>query len=517
MPTRGSETRHQFRPSTVRAGYGVRRAAPAVRPSVRITIAIACLGTAAVTAVAADSITLTQAIERALARTSRGAIIRGDVEVANDLYEAERINFYVPSISINGSLPAYNVDESYRFFGGSSRKRLYKTRGLDLVSFIRLEQSLITGGTLDVRANLTANDNRYPDTDPSAAPGAFLDETTRQGYFSFNLEQPLLRRSAKRQDLADRRDDLALARLRLGREEMLLSHEVTEAFLGLMQARLKEEETSDRLEEARLLAAVDSVKWQDGVISEESWLSSSSKRLEAELTLREGGSARAEIERRLALLLEEEPLEAVNLVEPEPPDQIPAAEIERLRENREASREVLQAEAAYAKARRSAEFAASEHGLAGDLKASYAAGRGRVKLDGSPADEINTNGWEVALNVSYPVWDGGAASAQVRAARFEADRARLELERARQAARVECDRLLDQIEVGRRRREILLKQVDLATDRLEIAIEREKDGRITRAALLGARAEVRMARGAYLEALKTYLVNRTELFSRFGS
>ena len=352
MPTRGSETRHQFRPSTVRAGYGVRRAAPAVRPSVRITIAIACLGTAAVTAVAADSITLTQAIERALARTSRGAIIRGDVEVANDLYEAERINFYVPSISINGSLPAYNVDESYRFFGGSSRKRLYKTRGLDLVSFIRLEQSLITGGTLDVRANLTANDNRYPDTDPSAAPGAFLDETTRQGYFSFNLEQPLLRRSAKRQDLADRRDDLALARLRLGREEMLLSHEVTEAFLGLMQARLKEEETSDRLEEARLLAAVDSVKWQDGVISEESWLSSSSKRLEAELTLREGGSARAEIERRLALLLEEEPLEAVNLVEPEPPDQIPAAEIERLRENREASREVLQAEAAYAKARR---------------------------------------------------------------------------------------------------------------------------------------------------------------------
>ena len=134
-----------------------------------------------------------------------------------------------------------------------------------------------------------------------------------------------------------------------------------------------------------------------------------------------------------------------------------------------------------------------------------------MKLDGSPADEINTNGWEVALNVSYPVWDGGAASAQVRAARFEADRARLELERARQAARVECDRLLDQIEVGRRRLEILLKQVDLATDRLEIAIEREKDGRITRAALLGARAEVRMARGAYLEALKT------ELFSRFGS
>lgn len=468
-------------------------------------------------ATAASPLSLEEAVARAWRQTSRGSIIRGNVEVADGLYQAERINFYVPSISINGSLPAYNVDESYRFFGGSSRKRLYKTRGLDLVSFIRMEQSLVTGGTLDIRANLTANDSRYPDTDPSAAPGAFLDETTRQGFFSFNLEQPILRRSVQRRDLADRRDELSLARLQQDREQMTLAREVTEAYVGLLQARLGESEAADRLEQARWAASVDSMKWQDGVISHESWLSSASARLDAELVLREAASGRAETERRLALLLELDSLAGVELAEPALPAPLGPEDAARFSSRRELSREVREAEAAREKAERAADFAASEHGLAGDLRASYSAGRGRVRLEGSPSDEINTNGWEVALNVSYPVWDGGAASAQVRAARYGSDRARLELERARQTARVDCDRLLDQVEVGRRRLEILNKQVELAADRLEIAIEREADGRITRAALLGARAEVQKARAAYLEELKIHLVQRAELESRFGS
>ncbi|MDM7915871.1 MAG: TolC family protein, partial [Candidatus Eisenbacteria bacterium] len=236
---------------------------------------------------AAEPVSLEAAIDRAPKHTARGQIIRGDVEVAQGLYQAQRVNFFLPSISIRGSLPSYEVDESYRFFGGSPRKRLYKTRGLGLTSFIQLEQNLLTGGKLDVKANLTANDDRYPDTDPSAVPGSFLLERSRRSYFDFSIQQPILKPSTPRHELANERDDLELARLNRREEEALLQREVTEAYLGLLQAQVAETTAVDRLESARLLADVDSSKWQDGVVAQEAWLATASKRLDAELSLRE--------------------------------------------------------------------------------------------------------------------------------------------------------------------------------------------------------------------------------------
>ncbi|MEE8148990.1 MAG: hypothetical protein V3T75_00940, partial [candidate division Zixibacteria bacterium] len=65
--------------------------------------------------ISSRQISLEQAIEIAVIKTPRGYIIRGSSEVADQNYKARKINFYVPEISINGSLPAYSVDESYRF------------------------------------------------------------------------------------------------------------------------------------------------------------------------------------------------------------------------------------------------------------------------------------------------------------------------------------------------------------------------------------------------------------------
>jgi hypothetical protein len=158
-------------------------------------------------------LTLDEAIRLAVRESARGRIIRGDVEVKQGLYQASRSNFYFPSVSVNGQVPAYSVDQSYKFFGGSTRKRLYKTQGLTLNSFVELDQSLVTGGTLNLRANLANNRDRYPDTDPAASANSFLDEVGRRGYFDFGLSQPILRPSQPRYDLANRKDDLEQARL----------------------------------------------------------------------------------------------------------------------------------------------------------------------------------------------------------------------------------------------------------------------------------------------------------------
>lgn len=463
-----------------------------------------------------EPLTLEEAIRLAVRESARGRIIRGDVEVKQGLYQASRSNFYFPSVSVNGQVPAYAVDQSYKFFGGSTRKRLYKTRGLELNSFVQLQQSLVTGGTLDLRANLANNQDRYPDTDPSASPNSFLDEVGRRGYFDFALSQPILRPSQPRHDLANRKDDFEQAGLTRVAEEAKLAREVTEAFVGVILADLKEETARDRLEAAGLRAGIDSTKWIDGVLSEEEWLTSASKRLDAELSLREAAAAAAEKRRSLALLLDLEDEHGIELAPPALPPPLPAERVAALREGWSSSHAVRQAELEHAKATRAADFAAAGHGFTGDLKASYSIGRGRVKLADFPTDNINTNGWGVSLNFSYPVWDGGASGAVVRSAHFEAERARLQLARAKQDARAEIGRLLDLIEVSGRRLEILSKQEELATRKVRIAEERFADERINRVTMLEADVVRLEARVRSLEELMTYLVNRIDLESRFG-
>ena len=92
------------------------------------------------------------------------------------------------------------------------------------------------------------------------------------------------------------------------------------------------------------------------------------------------------------------------------------------------------------------------------------------------------------------MWDGGASGAAVRSAHFEAERARLQLAQARQDARAEIDRLLDQLEVSGRRLEILSKQEELAAQKVRVAEERFADERINKVAML--EAEVARARSA---------------------
>lgn len=464
---------------------------------------------------AREPLTLEEAIRLAVRESARGRIIRGDVEVKQGLYQASHSNFYFPSVSVNGQVPAYAVDQSYKFFGGSTRKRLYKTQGLALNSFVQLEQSLLTGGTLNLRANLANNQDRYPDTDPTASPNSFLDEVGRRGYFDFALSQPILRPSQPRHELANRKDDLEQARLTRVSEEAKLAREVTEAFVGVLLADLKAETARDRLEAAGLRAGIDSTKWTDGVLSEEEWLTSASRRLDGELSVREAAAAAAEQRRSLALLLDLDDEHGMELARPEPPPALAAERVAALREKWSSCRAVRQAELEHAKATRAADFAAAGHGFTGDLKASYSIGRGRVKLTDYPADNINTNGWGISLNFSYPVWDGGASGAAVRSAHFEAERARLQLARARQDARAETGRLLDLLEVSGRRLEILSKQEELAARKVQIAEERFAEERINKVTMLETDVTRLEARVRTLDELMTYLVNRIDLESRF--
>jgi len=462
----------------------------------------------------AEVLTLDDAIDIAINRTARGGMIRGNLEVAEQNYFARKINFYVPEISINGSVPAYNVDESYRFFGGATEKQLYKTRDLGFNSFVELNQSLITGGDVRITANLLSRDDRYPNTRPDAELGNFINENTRQGYFTFRYEQPILKPSDSKNNLYNTRDDLEIARMVRLEEETALRKEITEAYIGVLQLSIKSEITNDKFESAGLTAGIDSMKLIDGVISEEDWLLSSSNRLDAELESFEIENQVEEQRRELAILLDRDPTAELQLTQPTVSENMDKHIRQRMLDSWESSVPVIKADMEYSKAERQANYAASGHGLNGDLIAEYSTGQGRVETDGI-SDNIDTRGWGVSLNFSFPVWDGGASGAAVKSARLGAEQTKLESDRARKRTRAEIINLVNQLDVGYRRLEIVRQQIDLAENKLNIADSRFNDGQISKVTYLESKVFYLETRDRYLEELKSYVLNKIELEGKF--
>jgi len=464
----------------------------------------------------AVELTLDDALDIALNRTPRGGIIKGNMEVAEQQYNAKKINFYLPAISINGSLPAYAEDESYRFFGGATEKSLYKTRDLGFQSFIKLEQSLLTGGDLEITANLTKNDERYPLT---SVQGGVIDEKNQQGYFNFNYKQPLLKPSQSKYDLNNLKDDREIARYTKIEAEGTLKTEVAEAFMGILKSRLNLEITTNKTEKARLQVEKDSAKFSDGVLSEEDFLESRSVLLDAELEKFEAEMSASEKNRELAQLLDIDPSKTIDPLEPVISEHYEENQCQALINNWENSVSIKSAEHQYYKSKREADYSAGSHGLTGDLTANYSFGRGTIKREVDseqlPDDDINTNSWGVSLNFTFPIWDGGSSGASIKAARFQADQARLEYESKEKSAKAEIINLVNSLNVSYRRLGIIEKQIELADNRLNIADSRFKDGQISSLEFLENKIFYLETKDKYLEELKNYFTNRLKLESKF--
>ncbi len=469
-------------------------------------------------------ITLEQAVEMAVSNTPRGSIIRGRLEVAEQNYKAKRINFYVPEISINGSLPSYAVDESFRFFGGSSQKELYKTKELSFRSFVELNQSLITGGDLRITANLTDNNDQYPDTrrldfsNDTIPAGTFVTEKSRRGFFDFRLTQPLFRPSSAKHDLDVRKANKEIAGYTRIQEQAGLVKEVTTAYLDLLEAELNSSIYADKLESAKIKAAIDSSKFIDGVVSEEELLTSTSALLDAELEQFEFQTEWRDQQRELAMLLDMDVQKDLELTEPSIAEHLTESEKEQMAANWENSTDIRKAKVELRKAEKIASFSASAFGIQGDLTAGYSLGRGKIETeytDSQIDDDINTTGWTIGLNVRLPVFDGGAGSAAVKAAWFEADQSRLEYQRTEKQARARIVNLINQLDISFRRLEIISKQIGLADNRLKIADQRHKDGQISKLTYLVNRIFYLETKDRYLQEMKSYLLNKIDIRSKF--
>lgn len=459
-------------------------------------------------------LTLKEAIKIAVEKSIRGSIIAGNLEVAEQQYFAKRINFLLPRVSINSSLPSYRENESYRFFGGASQKSLFKNTDFDFSSNIKFEQSLITGGDLTVRANLLRNDATYPNT---AVSGTEINELTRQGFFDFNFVQPLLKPSSAKYELKNQKDDLRLAELTNREEVAGLKNEVVEAYLGLLEMELGQKIASDNFESATLRAGIDSIKFSEGVLSEENWLETYSNLLDAELEQFDVKNQHDQRQRELKSLLEIDAKDNIVVNLPLVVENLPLSKQADIINSWENSLPLKKAYYSYMKEKRAADFASSSHGLTGNLEASYSFGRGKVESDTGPANDIETNSWGIALNLTYPIWDGGASGASVKAARLSSEKSRLQYESKQKSIKAELETTVNNINIGFRKLGIFNKKIDLAKNRLNIARERSEDGQISKIEFLKARVFYLEARVNYLKELKKYLIDIHDLEAKYIS
>lgn len=474
-----------------------------------------------------QSVTLDQALDIALNRTMRGEMIEGNLEVAEQLYSARRINMYLPEISINGSVPSYRQAKEYRPYNSPNDRELFETRNLNFSSFIELKQSLFTGGQLTATTDLTSDDDRRPDTRFEADANLFVDQLSKRGSFSLTLDQPLFRPSATKNELNNRKDDVETAKVTQIEEAATLRTEVTETYLGVLQLQLKKEMAADELKRSQLQQAIDSLKLIDEILSQEDYLLSRSSLLDAELAHRSALTELGEEQRELATLLDVDVSDELTLIVPAVAANIEPAVQERLIADWERAAPIKKAEHQLAKAVREANYASAGHRLTGDLKASYSFGRQDIESDkrldssflrdpgGFTSEDIPTSNWTVALNFRLPIWDGGAGNAAVRAARYQAEQARYEFTRAKRSARARIVNLVNQLDVSYQRLDIIRQQIDLAGTRLGIADERFAAGRISESTRLESKIFLLDTRHRYLEELKNYLLNRIDLESQY--
>jgi len=475
-----------------------------------LIVLIIIIGSGAMTESLARELSWQEALDIAINRSSQGEIIEGDLEVAEQNYFAEKINFYIPEISINGNVPVYNVTESFRFFGGLDEKQLIRTTSRDFKTNIQLNQSLITGGSISAIGNLWDRREEYPQL------GVDVLEKSQQGVFDFKFEQPLLKPSEPKNQLNNRRDDLEIARYKRAQDIATLKKDVTEAYSGILQTQLQMEIAEDKLESARLQGETDSIKLADGVISEEDWLLSSSSRLDAELGVYDMENQQVEKHRQLALLLDLDISEQIEASIPQAPDHLTERQKTALINNWEESVPIRKAYYEYTKAKRLADYTAKSHGLTGTFEASYSLGRGDVEVE-DITTENNTDSWELALNFRLPLWDGGSTGAAIKAARLTAQKSELEYQRIRKSARSEIVALINRLDVSQRKLDVLQKQVDIAKNKLDIAGFRFNDGQISKIEYLDSKVFYLEAQIKYLEELTNYLNNRIDIESKYIS
>jgi len=486
----------------------------------RIVIMILLTAGLFITAVPAtgQAMTLDSALEHLLGETTRGRIIQGQHQVAQDKFDAEKIGYYLPEISLNTTLPTYVYSEDYNTYPGFTDPILFKRNNIGANGNIRMQQKILTGGDVTFETRVNIINDEYP-TGVYGSDNSFIGFQTATDkrrlanlYFQFN--QPLFRTSETRAAYHQARDNLSKADIEYWRAQADLKKEGITAYFDFLIARVDKLIAENQSQLAAYNAKWDSVKFEDSVITEEAWIESKSNRLEKQLAAYDAEANLSEKSNNFIHLLDLPVGSDVELEVPTMPPTPSEARTRHILADVDRTSDVELARINMEISERSLGQTRSSLGVNGTLNASYSIGQGKV-TQSKPAREleenIDTKDWQVSLNLSYPIWDGGASKANLHSQELSYESARLEYLAAQRRARNNLEILLRRIQINHDKLSLLMQEVDLAKTKLQEAEGRYDEGLISEATLLENRNYYEEARKSLMTTMKDHYLDLTDL------
>jgi len=478
------------------------------------------------TTLSAAEMNLEKTIDRLLNETTRGRIIAGEREVAQDKYQAEKIGYYIPEISFNTTLPSYQQTQNYDNYSGFAEPVFFKRTYFSGDGNLQLKQKIITGGDITVLASFNFSDREYPypltrrvidetSNDTTFTQELFTATDRRRGSnFTFQFSQPIFRNSESRDSYLEARNNLDRANIQWRADRADLKEEGITAFFDLLMADIDWHIAGFQSELADYNAHFDSIKYDDSIITEEAWIESKSERLEKKLALFDAEANLEEKKNDFKHLFDLPSDAEVELSVPPSRDELTEKEVENYLANADKTASAELARISMKSAERSLEQTRNSMGLNGSLNASYSLGRGNVKQSqplGEFDDRVDTRNWQVSLEFNYPIWDGGASGANLHSQEMAYESARLEYLAAQRNARNKMEILLKRIDINHAKLSLLDQELNLAERKLQDAEERHDIGMISDGTLLENRIFYFEARKNHLATLKNHYLDLTEL------
>lgn len=474
------------------------------------------MGLIAATAVPAAGqprpLSLRAAWERMAASGPAYAIARHRHQAALNDHRSKRLSFYLPKLSFDFTAPAYsNNEENQDIPTGDTlnpyTRRLSKSEITNYSGGLSLSQAVFTGGRLEVTGQLLRQ-RRLANLNP--------DYRSNLGGLSLRFSQPLFQPSAERDALREaelqlRRSDVDYTQARW---EALI--EVTRAYGDWLIAMQDEVAAKMEAERTSYEAEAGQAKYESGTLKEAELITIQSTALDAEIEHLDAVAHRSDLETALAAEIDW-PL-GDSLVAPDslPDLEVVLGQAPTLPQGHDSLAAIVKAQIELRTQNFRLNQQKSRGGLDGTLNANWSKQQeDETSLATDRTNNFETGRWGVSLQLSIPVWDGGAQGAAVQSAQLAVEEAQANFKKASREAENELASARRRFETFRRKLDLKHQEMVIAARAQSNADRKYEDGLLSEAEYLQAQITRVKARRGYLETKRDYIISYLELQNLF--
>lgn len=474
------------------------------RSLILVVVLISLLSISPIKADETPSLTLDECLKMVTKNSREYNIAQMRFEAAEASYDASRLSYYVPNLSLNFTTPEYSWYGDYQDYYGAMGRVYSVEEYYDYTGSLNLSQKLFTGADMTVSGLL----NSYRRTS-----NVFSSYDEIRSNLQFNIEQPIFDWNRHKISLDKAKVDYDLAEIAYSEEANQVLLDLATNFIhyltGSKQVRIAEL----KAEKAEMEYTAAQKKNEEGLIGNMEFAQKRADRMDRKLELIDSKQSFEEYEAKLLQMLRLDKKTALNLNQ-----NINLEEFSFEKEQKrsiEQSSEVLKAEGEAKKRELELKESKSAGGIDGKINFYYGfLGRGPVARESFR--DFNKNRWGVSVVLSVPVWDGGAHSSSIKSAKLSLEEAKKQSELAEGEAKNKFENLLNKLSTTWSKLELLKEELSLAGDDLNNAQKKMDLGLLSEGQMLDARIIFLETEVKYLNAVLDYKVSRIELDKMWG-